>query len=120
MPFYQALRDATRSELLRSIAVRILCDEAAHLRYQALTLGLIRRPLGEIARAIRSLGHRMLFLAAACTLWQQHGRVFRAAGWRFRRFWKEPWREFARLELQIQKVSPVRLCDGCFDEQRLD
>ncbi len=120
MPFYQALRDATRSDLLRSIAVRILCDEAAHLRYQALTLGLIRRPLGEMARAIRSLGHRMLFLAAACTLWQQHGRVFRAAGWRFRRFWKESWRGFAHLELQIQKVSLVRLCDGCFDQQRLD
>src|SRR5216684_6603784 len=50
IPFYQALRDATRSRLLRSICARILCDEAAHLDYQALTIGLIRRPLGERAR----------------------------------------------------------------------
>ena len=45
IPFYQALRDATRSSLLRAICVRILCDEASHLNYQALTIGLIRRPL---------------------------------------------------------------------------
>src|SRR5438876_7310660 len=31
IPFYRALRDATRSPLLRGICVRILCDEAAHL-----------------------------------------------------------------------------------------
>ena len=54
IPFYQALRDATRSALLRSICVRILCDEAAHLNYQALTIGLVRRPLGERARAVRA------------------------------------------------------------------
>src|SRR5207248_1114771 len=39
IPFYQALRDATGSPLLRSICVRVLCDEVAHLNYQALTLG---------------------------------------------------------------------------------
>src|SRR5436190_18944795 len=50
IPFYQALRDATRSRLLRAICARILCDEAAHLNYQALTLGLIRRPLEHRAR----------------------------------------------------------------------
>src|SRR5215469_18571223 len=50
VPFYQALRDATRSQLLRSICKRILCDEAAHLDYQALTLGFIRRPLSNRAR----------------------------------------------------------------------
>src|SRR5438034_6483008 len=44
IPFYQALRDATRSRLLRSIRARILCNEAAHLHYQALTLSLARGP----------------------------------------------------------------------------
>jgi hypothetical protein len=105
IPFYQALRDATRSDLLRSICARILCDEAAHLNYQALTLGLIRRPLSNTARVIRSLGHSMLFHCTALLLWQQHHRVFRAAGWDSRRFWNHARREFALLQLRIRQVS---------------
>jgi hypothetical protein len=113
IPFYQALRDATRSPLLRSICVRILCDEAAHLDYQALTIGLIRRPLGDRARAIRAFCHSILFHATAFLLWRQCRSVFRAAGWDFRRFWTSSRRVFAGLELRIGR--PVS-----FDERRLD
>src|SRR5260370_15072513 len=89
MPFYQALRDATRSHLLRSICVRILRDEAAHLNFQAFTLGLVRRPLGNKARAIRRLCHSMLFHCTAVLLWGQHAKVFCAAGSDSRRFWND-------------------------------
>ncbi len=105
VPFYQALRDATRSHLLRSICMRILCDEAAHLNYQALTLGLVRRPLGSKTRAIRFLCHSILFHCTALLLWQQHCGVFRAAGWDFRRFWNQAHRGFARLQLRIWHFS---------------
>ena len=105
VPFYQALRDATRSQLLRSICKRILCDEAAHLDYQALTLGLIRRPLSNRARGIRVLCHSILFHCTALLLWQQHHVVFRAAGWDFRRFWAQARRGFARLQLKIWRLS---------------
>jgi hypothetical protein len=105
IPFYQALRDATRSHLLSSICLCILCDEAAHLNYQALTLGLIRRPLRNKARAIRFLCHSMLFHCTAVLLWQQHHSVFRAAGWDFHRFWNQARREFARLQLRIWHFS---------------
>ncbi|MGH9774746.1 MAG: hypothetical protein ACRD50_07340 [Candidatus Acidiferrales bacterium] len=105
VPFYQALRDATRSQLLRSICMRILCDEAAHLNYQALTLGLVRRPLGEKARVIRFLCHSILFHCTALVLWQQHRSVFRAAGWDICRFWNQARLEFARLQLRISHLS---------------
>jgi hypothetical protein len=120
IPFYQALRDATRSYLLRSICVRILCDEAAHLNYQALTLGLVRRPLCDRARAIRPFCHSVLFHGTALLLWQQHRRVFRAAGWNFRRFWNDARRGFAALQLRIRQVSQGRECADSFDEWRLD
>jgi hypothetical protein len=107
VPFYQAMRDATRSQLLRSICMRILCDEAAHLNYQALTLGLVRRPLRKKARAIRFLCHSMLFHCTAPLLWQQHRPVFRAAGWDFRRFWNQSRRGFARLQLRIWRNLEV-------------
>jgi len=120
IPFYQALRDATRSPLLRAICVRILCDEAAHLRFQGLTLGLIRCPLGKRARAIRSLGHAVLFHGTALLLWQQHRRVFHSAGWSFRRFWNEARREFAMLERQIRRLSLEGVRFDSYDRQILD
>src|SRR5262249_47801815 len=105
MPFYQALRDATRSYLLRAICWRILCDEAAHLSFQALTLGLLRQPLSPATRRTRSLCHSVLFHNTALLLWQQHHRVFGAAGWSFLRFWSEARREFARLQSRIRQIS---------------
>ena len=118
IPFYQALRDATHSPLLRAICVRILCDEAAHLRFQALTLGLIRRPLGKGAKKIRFIGHAVLFEGTALLLWQQHCRVFRAAGWNFRRFWHEARLEFVRLNRLVRQVSEEG--EDSFGIERLD
>ena len=120
IPFYQALRDATRSRLLRSICVRILCDEAAHLNYQALTLGLARRPLRKSVRAIWSLGHSMLFNGTALLLWLQHRGVFRAAGRDFRRFWVDSRRGFERLQSRIRQVSLVGGRPDRMDELRFD
>jgi hypothetical protein len=107
VPFYQALRDATRSHLLQSICIRILRDEAAHLNYQALTLGLIRRPLRNKTRVFRSLCHSVLFHCTALLAWQQHRNVFRAAGWSFRRFWHQARRGFAKLQMRIDRFSLV-------------
>jgi hypothetical protein len=120
IPFYQALRDATGSPLLRAICVRILCDEAAHLNYQALTIGLVRRPLSENARAIRSLCHATLFRSTAVLLWQQHRGVFRAAGWNFRRFWNDAGRTFAVLQFRIRQVALGSASSDSFDDLRLD
>ena len=118
IPFYQALRDATHSPLLRAICVRILCDEAAHLKFQALTLSLVRRPLGRKTRALRSLAHAVLFHGTALLLWQQHNRVFRAAGWDSHRFWNQAQRELALLQRHIRQASSDGL-SSC-DERRLD
>lgn len=120
IPFYQALRDATGSPLLRAICVRILCDEAAHLNYQALTIGLVRRPVSEHGRALRSLCHAGLFRTTAVLLWQQHRGVFRAAGWDFGRYWNDARRAFAYLEFRIRQVTLHGSHADSFDELRLD
>lgn len=120
IPYYQALRDATHSRLLRAICIRILCDEAAHLHYQALTLGLLRRPLSERARKVRLLGHTILFLGTAWLLWQQHRKVFGAAGWDHRRYWAEASSEFTRLQIRIGQISSDRAALGSSEPWRLD
>jgi rubrerythrin len=108
MPFYRALGEATRSSLLRAICGKVLEDEAAHLRYQAVTLGVIRGRLGSAARAARTWFHKVLFSGAALILWEQHRRVFRAAGVGFRRFWQDAGREFEALQDRIRQVSLQR------------
>lgn len=105
VPFYRALRDATRSRPLHSICKSILREEAAHLDYQALTIGLLRRPLGRRARAIRSFCHSLLFHGTALLLWRQHRRVFRSAGWTFLHFWTRARRGFAQLQTRITSVT---------------
>jgi hypothetical protein len=86
VPFYQALRDATRSPLLRNICTRILRDEAAHLKYQALTIALVRRRASKLGRRVRRFCHWTLLHGTALLVWQQHRRVFSAAGWSFSHF----------------------------------
>ena len=105
MPFYSALKDATKSPLLQSICKRILRDEAGHLKYQALTLGTIRRPVTSIGRAIRARCHATLFYATAIVLWLQHRSVFQAAGWNFRSFWRTSGHWFYTLQTRINQHS---------------
>jgi hypothetical protein len=105
IPFYRALRDATRSPLLRAICARILRDEAAHLNFQALTIGLLRRAAGEKARAAQEFLHSVLFHVTALLLWQQHRAVFRTGGWSFRRFWRDSRHGFARLQTGTRRVA---------------
>jgi hypothetical protein len=120
MPFYQALRDATHSTLLRAICAKILIDEAAHLNYQGLTLGLIRRGLTDRAKVVRAACHRALFAGTALILWHQHRRVFHAVGWSFFRYWNEAERWFAILEMWIRNISLSGQHDDLLAEARLD
>ncbi len=120
MPFYQALREATRSKLLRSICADILVDEAAHLNFQGLTLGLLRRRISDRGRLIHGACHRGLFDGTALLLWQQHRRVFHAAGWSFFRYWNEAQRWFAILEMKIGNVASAHERVELDAEARLD
>ena len=119
IPFYQALRDATGSPLLRALCRRILCDEAAHLQYQALTIGLARQARPVWAQRLSSAAHALLFRVTALVLWQQHRGVFHGAGWRFSRFLLEASSEFARLQAGIDTVARGGQCFTAWREARL-
>jgi len=103
IPFYSALREATNSRVLKAICARILRDEAAHLKYQALTLGLIRKKLSHPERVLRSFAHSALFHGTALVLWLQHRRVFHAARRDFHGFWRQARACFRWLEVQTSR-----------------
>ena len=98
MPYYAALRDATRSPLLRAICERILEEETAHLRFQAFTFRLFRGARSAALDRLAWRANRMLLAGTTAVLWQEHKPVFRAAGYTRSQLHAEAVRWFAELQ----------------------
>jgi hypothetical protein len=104
VPYYRALRGATRSPLLQAICDRILEDEAAHLQYQAYMLERFgRKGTLPAARRVERF-HRLFLTATLLVVWKEHGLAFRAAGYSFRRFGCEAHEKFRTLERSHRAV----------------
>jgi hypothetical protein len=98
VPYYRALRGATKSQLLASISTRILEDEAGHLRFQSSMLSRFAAGRSALLRALVSRMHRLFLCGTACVVWMGHRAIFRAAGYSFKRFVEESVSEFMALD----------------------
>jgi hypothetical protein len=96
-PYYAALRDATRSPLLRSICQRIFEEERAHLRFQAFVLSRFQNRHRRLSQVLIKTSHAVLLASTATLVWAEHKAVFASAGRTFRQFWRETWKEFDSL-----------------------
>lgn len=103
--YYRALRDATKSPVLKAICRQILKDEVDHIYFQGGMLATIRanRPswIAMVTRWIQWL----LFQGTLLIVWLDHGQCFRGGGFTFRRYWKRSQIEF-RDALRIMQVAP--------------
>jgi hypothetical protein len=96
-PYYAALRDATRSPLLKSICQRIFDEEAEHLRFQAFALSRFQHRHRRLTQSLIKAGHLILLASTAALVWAEHRPVFTSAGRSFRTFWQEALQEFHAL-----------------------
>ena len=96
-PYYAALRDATHSQLLRSICQRILEDESAHLRFQAFANRQFQESRPAFLNPLIKILHAAFLLGTAAVVWVEHRTVFQSAGRTIRQFWAETLREFDLL-----------------------
>jgi hypothetical protein len=85
--YYAALRGATRSITLGRLCNQILIDEAAHVRFQAERLALLRQNRWWVRLAFATFCERILFAGACVAVWRGHRPVFRAAHLSFGSFW---------------------------------
>jgi hypothetical protein len=92
VPYYRALRGATKSPLLRAICNHILHDEEAHLGYQGRTL-LLMGP-GNVKR----WAQRAFLCVTIGLVWVEHRSVFAAGGYEFGRFFRETFEAFVCVE----------------------
>jgi len=78
--FYQALHDATKCKLLRSICNDILLDEAHHIKFQNERMCIIFRQKSFYNRAISVGVYGILFFATIHAIWFGHKKSFMAGG----------------------------------------
>lgn len=89
--YYNAIRRATGSALLRSICTQILSDEVPHLRFQCERLADLLRRRSRVGLACTMLAHRLAFLGVVVLVWLGHRRALRAGGYGWRRYWRAAW-----------------------------
>lgn len=97
VPYYRALRDATNSPLLKAMSVRILADEAAHLRFQASMLSRLAPRRWAAMDWLIARVHRVFLTGTSLIVWLGHRPVFLAAGYTHRQLLLEAHTELRML-----------------------
>lgn len=92
--FYQALHDATKCQLLRSICRDILIDEAHHIKFQNERLAIIFSKKGFYNKAVSLLFYSLLFFGTIHLVWLGHRKIFKAGGVDFSGFMRGMYYKF--------------------------
>ncbi len=95
MVYYNALRRATGSRVLRAVCRQILADEVPHVRFQCERLAALLRRHGRLGRRLTLLAHRAFFLLVVLLVWAGHRKALRAGGYGWRRYWRAAWDRMA-------------------------
>lgn len=103
--YYDALRAATESAVLRIICDQILDDEEEHVQFQCERLAILRRHRSRWYVATANFLQRMLLACTCAVLWKTHGRTFRAGGYPFVRFVQ---RAITCMDVALAIADPYR------------
>jgi hypothetical protein len=94
--YYNAIRLATASPVLRQMCRQILVDEIPHIRFQCERLAILHRRRHQLFWLVTMAIHRLFFTATTIAIWVGHREALRAGGYSFGRFWKAAWGKMNR------------------------
>lgn len=106
--YYQALFDATASNLLRKICAQILQDEDQHIAFQAQTLSYFYKQKKSLPGMISRYWHRFLMMGTICVVWAYHRTVLKAGKYDFVRFYDETMEVFLDMDKQIRNNKALQ------------
>lgn len=89
--YYNAVRRATDSPVLRAVCGQILADEGPHVRFQCERLAALLRDRPPWARRLTMLCQRLFFLGVVALVWLGHRRALRAGGYGWGQYWRAAW-----------------------------
>jgi len=92
--FYDALKEATNSSLLKRICEKILVDENSHVSYESELIEYIRSQQSVFARVLARFAHRVLYSGTVLVVYFEHRRVIKHGGYNLGRFWFSSWGVF--------------------------
>ncbi|WP_462247906.1 ferritin-like domain-containing protein [Ekhidna sp.] len=92
--FYQALKDATNCQLLKSICQDILIDEAHHIKFQNERLYQILENKNFYSKAVSIGFYGILFFGTIHAIWLGHRNAFKAGGIGKREFMRRMYYKF--------------------------
>ena len=101
--YYSALRDATRSTLLKQICERILEDEAHHLQFQTERLAILSRYRSSLRNLFATCAHIGLYTGAVGVVWLDHRKVFQSGGYGLARYVRSCFHEFSEVLAAIER-----------------
>jgi hypothetical protein len=91
--YYNAIRLATKSPLLRDICAQILADEVPHIRFQCQRIAILHRQRFPWMRRMILALHRPAFAGMTLTIWAAHRRALLAGGYDLKKYWQASWRK---------------------------
>jgi hypothetical protein len=103
--YYNAVRRATGSRVLRAVCAQLLADEMPHLRFQCERLAALLRHRSRPGYRLTLLAQRLAYLVVVVLVWLGHRRALRAGGYRWRRYWRAAW---VRMNTAWRLMDPGR------------
>jgi hypothetical protein len=92
--FYQALHDATNCDLLKSISIDILKDEAHHIKFQNQRLLTFFKEKSVYAKAFAVTWYCLFFFGTIHAIWLDHNKALKAGGMNKREFFRMMYQKF--------------------------
>jgi len=89
--YYNAIRLATKSPVLRAICEQILADEIPHIQFQCERLAILHRRRAPWLRSLTMALHHVLFAGITIAIWCGHRHALAAGGYHFSKFWHSAW-----------------------------
>ncbi len=87
--FYQSLKDATNSTLLKEICTDILIDEAPHIQFQQERLLNIFKSKNSFERMLAYNWYKIFYFSTSMVVWFAHKKLFKAGNNNFTRYHKK-------------------------------
>ena len=103
--YYNALRRATRSPVLRAICGQILADEVTHIRFQCERVAILHRTRPAWLRRLTIGFQKLMFAGVTLAIWTGHRKALRAGGYDLALFWRAGWKKMNRA---WRAMSPAR------------
>lgn len=114
--YYRAVAASTRNGMLKALCRKILADEMAHVAYESVLLGVLRKGLPDLRGGLEFQAHRLLYALTLRVVYLRHRQVLKRGGYPYGLFRRAVWAEFDRVMDPKVLAAPAIPEPGSWEE----